>query len=280
MACRLICLMAIAISCTTAAFGSEPLTPSQQAAVLEQGRVAFEAGNALRDEQPDEAKAKFRRAAERWTLLVDQGVTNGPLLYDIGNAWVRSGDLGRGITAYLRAEQYIPGDARLQDNLAYARTLVSPQFASGDGTEAVLDRLTGWHESWTLRTRVIWFGLAWAGLWAVLMARRWGMSSAPRWLGGACGIAAGVLGLSVVASLLNAAGPVGVLIQDEVIVRKGNAETYQPRFDAPINGGVEFRVLEQQPVWLHVEFPSGEAGWVPRDAAEIVRSDTQAVTST
>jgi len=281
MTSRLACVIVfVAVFCATGiAKAAQPLSPSQQAAVLEQGRVAFEEGNALRDEHPDEAREKFQRAAERWSLLVDEGVTNGPLLYDIGNAWVRSGDLGRGIAAYLRAERYMPGDARLQDNLAYARSLVSPQFAP-DSAEAVFDRLAGWHESWTLGSRMVWFGIAWCGLWLVLIVRRLGQNRIPIWIGGVSGAAACVLGVSVAASMLGGGGPVGVLIQDDVIVRKGNAESYQPQFDEPIHGGVEFRVLEQQPVWLHVEFPGGQDGWVPRTATEIVRSSAEPVAST
>ena len=78
-------------------------------------------------------------------------------------------------------------------------------------------------------------------------------------------------------TLFAGTGPVGVLIQDDVMVRKGNADSYTPQFDAPINGGVEFRILESQPVWLHVEFPNGEDGWIPRDAAEFVVSPIDTV---
>ncbi len=259
------------LCCVSVTRADSMLSTSQRAAILEQGRVAFEAGNTALEAHPDQAAHKFRRAAERWSLLVEEGVVNGPLLYDIGNAWVRAGELGRGIAAYLRSERYIPSDARLADNLAYARTLVSPQFEP-DSAEAVFDRLTGWHESWSLGNRILFFGLAWCGLWVILIVRRLGFFRVPAWTGGICGVIAGVFGLSVLMSMMGGSGPVGVLIQDDVIVRKGNAQTYQPQFDEPINGGVEFRVLEQQPVWLHVEFPNGEKGWVPRNAAEVVRT--------
>jgi hypothetical protein len=53
--------------------------------------------------------------------------------------------------------------------------------------------------------------------------------------------------------------------RDGVIVRKGDAASYQPTFDEPINRGVEFRILESRPVWLHVEFRNGQDGWIPRD---------------
>jgi hypothetical protein len=201
--------------------------------------------------------------------LVDDGVVNGPLLYDLGNAWVRAGDLGQGIAAYLRAQQFIPTDPRLAENLAHARSLVSPQFVPDDA-EALLGRLTGWHEGWSVGTRLLLFGIGWTGLWMVLILRQFVGPKIPWWVGGVASLAALIFGVSVAITIFGGGGPLGVLIRDDVMVRKGNAETYTPQFEAPINGGVEFRILESQPIWLHVEFPNGDDGWIPRDAAEFV----------
>ena len=63
----------------------------------------------------------------------------------------------------------------------------------------------------------------------------------------------------------------GVLVGDQVIVRKGNADSFSPQFEEPINRGVEFEVLEVRPDWLHIELGNGEQGWIQTDDAEIVR---------
>ncbi len=67
-----------------------------------------------------------------------------------------------------------------------------------------------------------------------------------------------LFGGSVAIDMFGEEQTVGVLISDDVTVRKGDAESYQPTFDEPINRGVEFDILESRPLWLHVEFPSGE----------------------
>ncbi|MDG1838743.1 MAG: hypothetical protein P8I91_08080 [Phycisphaerales bacterium] len=262
-------LLLTVVCVTTPSLASDALSPEQLHTILEQGHTAFAEGSAMRDTNPDAAHTHFLRAADRWSLLVQDGVINGPLLYDLGNAWVQAGDLGQGIAAYLRAEQYMPGDPRLAENLAHARSLVSPQFAP-DSTQALFGRLTGWHDGWSISTRLLLFAIGWVGFWTVLILGNLMTAAIPRWVGGLTSIVAVVFGISVTLTLFGDTGAVGVLIQDDVMVRKGNADSYTPQFVAPINGGVEFRILESQPVWLHVEFQNGEDGWIPRDAAEFV----------
>ncbi len=38
----------------------------------------------------------------------------------------------------------------------------------------------------------------------------------------------------------------GVIIDQEVIGRQGDAESYQPSFEDPLHGGTEFTLLEEQ----------------------------------
>ena len=258
LAATLCCMASMSAAATS-------LSTGQQDTILQEGHEAFDTGTSLLDSDPEAAREAFLRAADRWTLLIDDDIVNGPLLYDLGNAWVQAGDLGRGIAAYLESQQYMPSDARLAGNLAHARSLVSPQFAP-DSTEALVAQLTAWHGDWSLWTRLGLFAAGWCLLWAVLLARRFRDVTGWRWLAGAGLVVALIFGISVGIQLLGNDASIGVLIRDDVVVRKGDAESYQPAFDEPINRGVEFRILESRPVWLHVEFRSGEDGWVPRDA--------------
>jgi len=225
-----------------------------------------------RHADPDAARAGFLKAAERWSLLVDAGTVNGPLLYDIGNAFVLAGDLGHGIASYLRAQQYMPNDPRLAENLAHARSLVSSRFDAPDG-QALLDRLLGWIPTASPWATLFVFTLAWTGLWACLVFRRSMRTPVRRPILATCSVFTLVAGMAVISHMAVGSSRLGVLVEDGVVVRKGDAATFAPQFSEPIDRGVEFRILEERPVWLHVEFPNGDEGWVPRDAAEVVVSD-------
>ena len=63
----------------------------------------------------------------------------------------------------------------------------------------------------------------------------------------------------------------GVILIDDVVVRKGNSEGFEQRFEQPLQQGVEFRVIEQRPEWLSIELPDGKTGWIRASAAGLIR---------
>ena len=261
-----IVLATVALNLNPSMTRAGTLSISQQHAILAEGQASFRKGAQLLDSEPIAARAAFVRAAERWELLTDDGIHNGPLFYDLGNAWVQAGELGKGIAAYLDSANFMPADARLTENLAHARSLVSPQFGETQAN-GILIRLIAWHTGLPLSVRLGVFALAWCLLWGMLVVQRLHPMAAWRWIAGASLVLALVFGGSVTADTFRNSASLGVLHRDGVIVRKGDAASYQPTFDEPINRGVEFRILESRPVWMHVEFRNGQDGWIPREAA-------------
>ena len=267
-------ILVITITCLVghhvATAEAAPLTRAQQVEILEEAQASYDEGAALLRSDPESADARFRSAASRFQVLIDDGVVNGDLYYDLGNAYFQAGDLGQAIANYLRAQRLIPGDPRLEANLAYARTLVRPQVTK-EGSDALLHRLTVWHHGWPVQWRLIIFGVAWIALWIVVLARAWTPVPGFRWIVGTTAVIAMAFGLSTTLGLTgDTSGQQGVLIKDEVVVRKGNAESFSPQFEQPVNQGLEFRVLEERPDWIHIELFNGQSGWIPRSDAEII----------
>jgi hypothetical protein len=58
--------------------------------------------------------------------------------------------------------------------------------------------------------------------------------------------------------------PVVVIAEDGVLLRQGNGLTYPPRYETPVNRGVEARLLVGRGDWLKIELAGGQTGWVPR----------------
>jgi tetratricopeptide (TPR) repeat protein len=65
-------------------------------------------------------EGKFQDAAKGYGKLLDAGHKSGDLYYNLGNAELRRGELGRAILAYERARILMPRDADLNFNLRYA----------------------------------------------------------------------------------------------------------------------------------------------------------------
>ena len=257
----------------TPAFAAEAeagLDRTQQEQILAEAQAEYDSGAALLRSDPESADARFRESAKRFQILVDDGIINPDLFYNLGNAYFQAGDLGQAIANYLRASSLAPDDPRVEANLSYARTLVRPQV-SAEGSDELLQRLTFWHSNWPVQWRLIIFGTAWSLLWVAVLIRLWVRYAGFRWLAGIAATASIAFGIS---TILTVSGDdrhlQGVLIKDEVVVRKGNAESYSPQFEEPVNQGLEFRVLEERPDWLHIELHNGESGWIPRSDAEVI----------
>jgi tetratricopeptide (TPR) repeat protein len=74
----------------------------------------------------DEGLRKYRAndmdgAIAAWDQVLSQGYTSGSLLYNLGNAYYRTGKIGRAILCYERARKFLPRDHDLSANLDLAR---------------------------------------------------------------------------------------------------------------------------------------------------------------
>jgi tetratricopeptide (TPR) repeat protein len=238
------------------------LTDLQRNTILAEAQAACDRGVAARRTSPDVAREAFQEAIARYKQLVDDGLANGRLHYNLANAYLQAGEPGRAILHYRAAEKLVPGDSRLRQNLDYARSLVRSRIAPSGG-RALTGALLAWHERTTVRARFAVFTTAWVLFWVLLalhtlVPRPWW-----RWPAAALAVIWLAGGISVSADLLFAADRLeGVVLADEVVVRKGNGEGFEPQFEEPLYEGVEFRVLEQRPGWLHIELANDKSGWI------------------
>ncbi|MHC4902988.1 MAG: tetratricopeptide repeat protein [Planctomycetota bacterium] len=246
------------------------LTDLQRTTILAEAQEAYDRGVANQHTSPQTAREAFETATERYKQLVDDGLVNGRLHYNLANAYLQVGEPGRAILHYRAAEKLIPGDSRLRQNLDYARSLVRSRLAPSGG-RALAGALLGWHERTTVRARYGVFTTAWVLFWTLLAIHvvvprpwwRWpAIALAVVWLAG---------GISVSADVFFGGDRLeGVILANEVVVRKGNGEGFEPQFEEPLYQGVEFRLLEQRPGWLYIELANDKTGWIRADQAGLL----------
>ena len=245
------------------------LTKEQQIAVLGEAQASYDKGVSLQSSDPVAAKESFRRSTGRFQLLVDDGVENGRLWYDLGNANFQSGEVGEAIAAYRLAQRYIPSDGRVSANLQYARTLVRNPIETNKST-SMWKRLAFWHRALPTQVRLTVGIFCWFVFWGLVSARVFrpipGFKTATTGLG----FFAIAMGISVGVNIVDQHQDHGVLTASEVIMRRGNGTNYPPMIKQPIHEGVEFEIIEQRPNWLHILLPNGSKGWIHEDDAQIV----------
>jgi len=70
------------------------------------------------------AQGMFDEAILNYEAALSLNFESGNLYYNLGNAYLKKGELGKSILNYIRAKRFIPYDADLNSNLNYARSLI------------------------------------------------------------------------------------------------------------------------------------------------------------
>ena len=243
---------------------------AEQIETFNEALRAFDHGNDLRRSNSAKAARAFREARDKFQRLADSGIENGKLYYNLGNACLRSGELGRAILNYRRAQKLIPNDGQLEANLKFARSLRQDQISTG-GERAFVRTFFAWHFGVPIRFRsAIGLGM-YVLFWLLLLARmyfksiRWGLAVVP------CLVVWLTLGCSVwYDEFAQSKDREGVITANEVIVRKGNGEGFEPQFEQLLHQGVEFSVVEQRKGWTRIRLPDNKTGWIRSARAELI----------
>lgn len=273
-AVRRLALRLVVISlCCFAQPALAELPRDQQETLLAEASRQFALGAGLIERDRAKGLEALDGSISAFSRLIDEGgISNGRLYYNLANAYLLRGDLGRAILNYRRAEQLMPGDPNLVQNLAYARSRVTTRIdAAAD--RRVRSALLFWHEGIPARVRFWAFaaanigawGLGLLGLLGVVRGRAW-------WLAGAAGVVAAVLGVSLGVDASGAGKMVdAVVTAQQAVGRKGPDENaYEPSFTEPLSGGVEARLVEQRPGWTLLSLADGRQTWVPASTVEAI----------
>ncbi|MFQ5790350.1 MAG: tetratricopeptide repeat protein [Acidobacteriota bacterium] len=229
-------------------------------------RDIFQRAQALYDE------GHFREAAAEYESLRGQGIEDGALYYNLGNAYFKSGQLGLAILSYERALRLMPGDEDTQANLDFANELIADVV---EGAELPL------FLRWAVELYQALRPDFWAGILSftfvlggiatsVLLLGRWPPLRtlsvyALVILGFLAIVSAGVLA----AKLHSVSDQVeAVVLVPSSDVRSGPGET-NPQL-VEVHEGFKVAVLGEREDWLQVRLPNGLVGWIRQEDIEVI----------
>lgn len=206
-------------------------------------------------------------AVTAYEQLDRSGIASPELMYNLGNAYYRQGQLGRAIWAWERALDLDPGAEDARYNLAQARKVVARRVQDKiEGADRdplwirVVTQLPLAAETW------LFLGL-WVSLFLALglrlRARRSaGSDNAAAWgvTAGILGVIAGLAGALLVGRMALERMPFAVVLGDQVAVKEGADPNYRTTFD--VHAGLRVRVLDRDQDWLRIRLANGLEGWV------------------
>ena len=207
------------------------------------------------------------RAVALYQRLRAEGHGDGHLDYDLGNAYLRNGELGRAIASYLRAESALPRDQDLRANLAFARKSAEDALAPPEPS-AVIQTLFFWHFGLGRRELLAAVAVSSLLLFGFLAARLWRpRSELLRW-GAVVALLLLVATAGSLAVHLLAPARVAVVVPQEIEVHSGTGADTVVRFK--LHAGTEVRALERREDWIRIALPDGQQGWLQAEHAEVV----------
>lgn len=199
--------------------------------------------------------------------IADNGVDNGRLFYNLGNAYLKNDDLGHALLWYERALKRIPGDPDLHFNHNYALTLTKDE--AGEGQSPLLRILFFWKYQLDQST-VRWIAICLnAALWialSVLALRQ------KRLLRPSVILIAFATVIFTATAAFNYAEAArfrhAVILPEQVSVRSGFTETATQLF--VLHAGTRVRVERESGTHLMVRYTEDKIGWVKKSEAGVI----------
>ena len=218
-------------------------------------------------------RGEYAEAVQQYETLIGLGYRDAAVHYNLGNAYLESGDVGRAILNYLRAEELSPRDLDIAANLELARSRTVDQLeAEGDSLVA---SVSDFGRRWATTAE---FGVAALLLWAIggmaicVLIIRPALRRRAILSGGAIVVLVVMLvPLVLLLSMLysNPYDNTGVVTVGTVEVLSGPGTQYGEEF--ALHSGAQVTLVDSRHGWLQVALPGGELeGWLPAHALEAV----------
>jgi len=253
------------------------MSDAQLRQLADEATELFSHANAVAGSNPAEAARLYDQAILRFRGIIEEGaVTNEHIYYNLANAYLLKGDVGRAILNYRRAQRYGSSSNELLKNLSFARNeridRIAPQTQ-----RRVLQTLFFWHYDFSPTARLVTAAACWilcclaATLLLWLPGKR---ALATLLVIAAVGFVTFGSSLAVQARHERTTLP-GVIVTDSVVARQGDGVNYPESFTEALHSGTEFDLLESRRDWLRIRLVSGIETWIHTDAAEIIYSPTK-----
>jgi tetratricopeptide (TPR) repeat protein len=247
------------------------LNAQQQETLLAEANDAYKAALDKAGRDAAEAKQGFADAAGKYQMLVDGGVTNSRLYFNLGNAYLEGGDAGKAIANYLRCLRIDPTMRVAQTNLALARSHVETKGEAKDaGSQNVSTaKYLAIGNKW-LNGRVsphavfVVMVVSWALLWMAVALRLCGVHLPWKMAATFASIVFAIAGASTFISTMAAERKVAVVVAAPAATGAGADSS------AKVKTGDVVEIVQKRGDSTRIRTEDGATAWLPSEAVEAI----------
>lgn len=199
--------------------------------------------------------------------IAKNGIRNGALYYNLGNAHLKNNDLGRAILWYERSLALLPNDPDLRFNYDYARSLTR------DATEedsASLTRIVIFWKYQLSSSTIIYLALCFNLLfWSLLLAKRMTRRRGFRYAAAGAFIPALIFILTAAYNYYeDTHRHQGIVLSEKASIRSGLEKTSTELF--VLHAGAKVTVVKQMKDHLQIRFTNDKIGWVEKVTVDLI----------
>ena len=215
----------------------------------------------------DYKEDRFSEAAAAFSRVADEGIKNGKLFYNLGNAYLKKGDIGNAILWYERSLKLLPHDPDLKFNHEYAQSLTKDE--KGDKDLPLVRILFFWKyllsQTWIQWAAIV-FNLIFWVLMTVRVIRR---NNRFRTLGNVILTLGLILTLTAVYNDYEADFiKEGVILPARVSIRSGLTDDATELF--VLHAGAKVKIDKEKDEYIRIAFSEGKIGWIKKSDAGLI----------
>lgn len=235
------------------------LTCAGQLYSQENSRELFQKANRYYD------SGDFKSAIRTYQQLLDRGINDAIVYYNLGNAYFRDKQLGEAILYFRKAHRLSPRDKDIETNLNYSRLFVidkikiSPNFSS-----AFTGKILNWGtvNEFTFLTFLFYLGSASLGVVAFFKREK----IIKRALAVFLALFLVLMFFALVKISRDSQWQEAVVISSSVEVYSGPGKEFTLQFTG--HEGLEVKIEQTKDDWYLVSLPNGARGWLPKVSLE------------
>ena len=245
------CISCLAFLLVAIAIPAQAVDLAHAQKLAAEGNRAYEAG-------------EYADAVRAYEGAIQAGLDHEILLYNLGNAWFKQGEVGKAIVYYRRALRRHPRDEAVRSNLQRARSLVKDEALAPLSLPIFL-RPLGWVyrslslDEWTTLALILWFALI-----LLVVARGW-WQRAWLWGRGALWTVGVFMAFALIMVAIHSERELlrreAIVIAPEVEVRSGPGQSYRLSFK--VHDGLQVFVDRREKDWARIHLGGELVGWVP-----------------
>jgi len=212
------------------------------------------------------ANNKFQQAADSYEALIQKGLNNGYLYYNLGNTYIRLGKTGPAILNYIRAQKLIPRNENLQANLNFAIQQTQDKIPPPPLT--ALSTIFFWVNDLNLNENIDLALLVNLIFWLVLTAWTYFRSDFLTMARNSLFAMLLLAFVSIGVKLhFESNSKMGVVLAKKVAVKSGIDMSNVTLFE--LHEGALITITDERQNWFEVKLDSKQKGWVPKESLGI-----------